>query len=115
MSAGRATASKLITCVLPKGKARAVLAALRSEKGIESAHVNYARGTGRMTHHTFRRSMAQTEKEILQVVVPAERQDEMFVFIFEIAEIGRPHGGLMYQTELTAASAFSLPDIPEEA
>jgi nitrogen regulatory protein PII len=111
----RAEPSKLITCVLPKGSSRPVLGALKDQKGIVSANVNYARGTGRMTHRSFRKSMSQTEKEVLTVVVPADQADELFAFIFEAADIGRPHGGLMYQTELAASSPFELPDVPEEA
>lgn len=114
MSVARAPACKLITCVLHKGRSRPVLVALREEQGIVSANVNFARGTGRMTHRTYHRGMSQTEKEILQVVVPAERADELFAFIHERAEIGRPHGGLMYQTDLSAATTFVLPDLPEE-
>ena len=110
----RTGSSKLITCVLTKGSSRPVLSALK-EQGIVSANVNYARGTGRMTHRSFRKSMSQTEKEILQVVVPAERADELFAFIYETADIGRPHGGLMYQTELADSSLFELPDVAEES
>jgi len=106
--------SKLITCVLPKGRSRALLSALKQAHGIVSANVNFARGTGRMTHRAFRKSMSQTEKDVLSVVVPAERADEVFAFIYETAEIDRPHGGLIYQTELAASSVFSLPDVPEE-
>lgn len=106
--------SKLITCVLPKGRALPVVRALKNECGIVTAHVNYARGTGRITLRAFRKRIPATEKEILQVVVPAERQEELFAFIFERAGLDRPHGGLMFQTDLSAASPFTLPDLPEE-
>lgn len=106
--------AKLITCVLPKGKARAVVKALKDECGIVAANVNYARGTGRMTHRAFRKTMTVSEKEILQVVVPRDREEELFAFIFDRAGIDQPHGGMMYQTDLAAASLFELPDLPEE-
>ena len=106
--------SKMITCVLPKGSSRSVLTALKEQQGIVSANVNYARGTGRMTHRALSKGMSQTEKEILTVVVPSDRADELFSFIYETADIGRPHGGLMYQTDLAASSQFTLPDIAEE-
>jgi len=110
----RADSSKLIACVLPKGKSRAVLDALKRDKGIVSANVNYARGTPRRTRRAFRTTLSYEECEILQVVVPAERQAELFEFIHEQAEIDRPRGGLMVQMELAAASMFRLPDLPEE-
>ena len=115
MSELRTAPSKMITCVLPKGSSRPVLTALKDEQGIVSANVNYARGTGRMTHRAMSKGMSQTEKEILTVVVPTERAEELFAFIYETADIGRPHGGLMYQTDLTVSSVFELPDIAEES
>jgi nitrogen regulatory protein PII len=111
----RAAPSKLITCVLPKGCCRSVLSALKDECGIVSANVNYARGTGRMTHRAFRKSMSQTEKEVMHVVVPSDRADELFAFIYETAGIGQPHGGLIYQTDLAGSSVFELPDIAAES
>lgn len=105
---------KLITCILPKGKALPVLEALRAEQGIISANINNARGTGRITLRAFRTGYSETEKEVLRVVVPEERADELFEFIFDRAEIDRPHGGIMYQTALDIASTFELPDLPEE-
>ena len=110
----RAGPSKLIVCELPKGKSRAVLDALKRDKGIVTANVNYARGTLRRARRMFRRTSYYEEREILQVVVPAERQDELFEFIHEQAEIGRPRGGSILQMDLAVASLFRLPDLPEE-
>ena len=106
--------SKLITCILPKGKGVSVVRALKNEKALFGANVNSARGTGRMTHWTERRKMTETEKDILTVIVPQQREDEIFAYIYEIAGIGEPHGGLMYLTGLSAASAFTLPELPDE-
>ena len=107
--------SKLITCILPKGRGLAVVRALKDEKSLHSANVHNARGTGRMTHRMVRRRRrTETEKDVLTVVVPETSADEIFDFIFDRAGIGEPHGGLMYQTALSAASAFTLPDLPEE-
>ena len=107
--------SKLITCILPKGRGLAVVRALKDEKSLHSANVNSARGTGRMTHRMARRQRrTETEKDVLTAVVPETRQDEIFAFIHEKARIGEPHGGLMYQTALSAASVFALPDLPDE-
>ena len=106
--------SKLITCILPKGKGVSVVRALKDEKALFGAHVNSARGTGRMTHRTVRKQMTETEKDVLTVIVPQEREDEIFAYIYETAGIGKPHGGLMYLTSLSAATVFALPDLPDE-
>jgi nitrogen regulatory protein PII len=107
--------AKLITAILPKGRGIPVVRALKDEKGLAAANVNSARGTGRITHRARRKAITETEKDILTVVVPCDRQDEIFAFIYENAEIGRPHGGLIYQTDLSVATVYSLPDIPDEA
>lgn len=106
--------ARLITCILPKGVALPVLEALKTEKGIVSANINYARGTGRITPRSHREQLSETEKEVLVVVVPRERKEELFDFIREQARIDRPHGGIMYQTVLTTATPFQLPELPEE-
>ena len=105
---------KLITCILPKGKALPVLERLKEEHGIVTANINNARGTGRITHRAFRTGYSETEKDILRVVVPAARADELFEEIYEHAGVGQPHGGIMFQSTLELASVFELPDIADE-
>ncbi len=106
--------SKLITCILPKGAARTIMAALKSRYGIITANMNFARGVGRLTPLAHRGIGEQTEKEILTVVVSEEQADEIFTFIYHEAHINRPHGGLMYIHPLQQSVPFSLPDIPVE-
>ena len=105
---------KLITCILPLGAAPPVARALESEKGIVTANVNNARGVGKLTRSANRRLGDQTEKQVLTIVVPEDRADEIFEFVYHQAQIGRPHGGLMYMCVLGPATPFVLPDLPEE-
>lgn len=105
---------KLIRCILPKGKAIELIKALKDELGIITANYNFARGTGRITHRYYRSSATQTEKEILSVIIDADRAEETFNFIYEKGGIGEPHGGIMYQCALTASTRYVLPDVPEE-
>jgi len=105
---------KLITCILPKGAAAPMLRRLKDEKGIEACDINNARGVGRFTHRRVQRLGDVVEKEILKVVTSAERADEIFEFIFYEADINRPHGGMLFMTQLERASHFELPDLPEE-
>ena len=106
--------SKLITCILPKGTAKAVMVALKSKYGIITANMSLARGIGRFIPHTSRGIGEQTEKEILAVVVPETQADEIFTFIYHDARINRPHGGLMYMHPLRQSLSCTLPDLPEE-
>jgi len=105
---------KLITCVLPPHVAVPLKKALKAEKNIITADVNNARGVGKLTHVAHRKLGDQAEKQILNVVVEAERADEIFAYIYFEAGLDKPHGGLMYQTSLGRASSYTLPDLPEE-
>ncbi|MBI2970285.1 MAG: hypothetical protein HYY36_06040 [Gammaproteobacteria bacterium] len=105
---------KLISCILPRGIALDVLRKLRHEKGIIEASVNTARGMGKLTPLAHRGIGEQTEKDILNVVVPAERSDELLESNYESAHIDRPHGGMIFMHALSGATPFVLPDLPEE-
>ena len=105
---------KLITCILPIGVAHSVVQTLKNEKHIVTANVSNARGLGKLAHHSHRRLGDQSEKQILTVVVPDDRADEIFEFLYHEAQIDRPHGGLVYMSTLERATAFVLPDLPEE-
>ena len=106
---------KLITCILPKGICLDVIKSLKGEKGIITANVNTARGLGKLTPLAYRGVGEQTEKEVLTVAVSGEDADEIFGFIYDEVGIEKPHGGLIYMSNLDCASAYSLPeDLPDE-
>ncbi len=106
---------KLISCILPKGKAMPVMKALKEDRDIVSANIHSARGAGRLTPLNYRGMGETTEKEVLDVVVNASRADEIFEFLYQAAEIDQPHGGLMYMQALLKATPYQLPEIEEEA
>lgn len=105
---------KLITCILPKGLAVPTLRALKLEKGINAGNIVNARGTGKITHHTYRTTLSSTEKEILRVPIAADIADEIFEFIYDKAEINHPHGGIMYMHDLDKTTLYTIPDLPIE-
>ena len=106
---------KLITCILPKGVAQRVAEGLKEVHNIMSMNINNARGTGQITPLAYRGVGEQAEKEILTVVLSAERADELFEYIYHEADINRPHGGMMYMHGLQKATTYTLPEVPEEA
>jgi len=105
---------KVITCILPKGRARRIMQALTKEHGLTAVDVHYARGNGRLTPLRYRGIGETPEKEVLTVAVPTAQADEIFEYIYELAEINRPHGGLMYMYPLLTATRYTLPQVPEE-
>lgn len=106
-------AHKLITCILPKGIALDVEKKLNEVHSILSTNVSSARGVGKITPLAYRGIAGQSEKEILSVEVPAGSADEIFDFIYEEANIDRPHGGIMYMQTLSRTTIYKLPDIVE--
>ncbi|MBK1701071.1 hypothetical protein [Thiococcus pfennigii] len=106
---------KVITCILPKGRGMPVLEVLAREHDLTALDIHYARGVGRITPLRHRGIGETSEKEVLTVTVPASDADALFELIYEIAEINRPHGGLMFMHALQVSTRFRLPDLPEEA
>ena len=103
------TEQKLIQAIIPMGTALPVLKALRDDKGIDAANVNFARGVGRFVRWNERRLGDDEEKEILSIVVPNDRADEIFEWVFHQADLDRPHGGIVYMMPLSHASMFVIP------
>ncbi len=105
---------KLITCILPKGLAFPILEKLKDEKGINRANINSGRGMGKITPLAYRGVGGQGEKDILKVIVSQNQADEIFYYIYEEADINRPHGGIIYMSQLGMSTPYTLPDIPDE-
>lgn len=105
---------KLITCILPKGLALPILKKLKEEKGINRANINSARGMGKITPLAYRGIGEQAEKELLNIVVNQDQADEIFNYIYEEADINRPHGGIIYMSQLSMSTPFILPELPNE-
>ena len=102
---------KLITCILPRGKAVEIVELLRDEKGVDSADVTSGRGSGVAGSVSYG---AWSEVDILTVVVSADQEADTFEFIYDKAEIGQVYGGFMYEVSLAKSTPFALPDIPAQ-
>ena len=103
----------LIACVLPKGRARKLHTALIEQHNIHTGTFHYGRGVGRDSIRD-RGIGEQQEREILEVVVPADRADDIFEFMFFEADMDESHGGMIYMTRLPKSSVMTLPDVPPE-
>lgn len=104
--------SKLITSFLPKGKGLDLVKAVKEETGISTGNVSSHRGTGTSSNSTFGEWV---EVDVFDVVVEAERADEVFNFIYEKAGIGEGQHGFIVQSNLSRATKFSLPELPKES
>lgn len=111
-------ACKLITCVLPDdGTEKKLFRALRDEKHIIRANSVSCLGlTGPAEARTkFGKLPEPTLMRKIDVVVPEDKADELYDYIYDKANIGRPQGGVIWQATLTLTSPFALPqDVPVE-
>jgi len=106
---------KAITCFLPAGRAQGVLERLRKEMAIPSAFAYHARGSGLATRRDKSRP-EYVEREMITALVPAERADEIFRFIFFASGIDQPHAGMVLMTAAPCAEMMCMSDdIPDEA
>ena len=103
---------KLITSFLPKGKGLPLVKLLKEETGLSTGNVSSSRGTGTSGNGEFG---DWVEVDVFDVVVDAERADEIFNFIYEKAGIGEGDHGFMVQRNLSRSTKYSLPDLPQES
>ena len=106
------TNSKLITSFLPRGTGIPIVKLLKQETGICTGNVNNSRGTGSTAGASSFDEWV--EVDVLDVVVNADRADEIFNFIYEKAGIAEGNHGFIIQQSLIQSTKFSLPDLPEE-
>ncbi|EIJ41052.1 hypothetical protein BegalDRAFT_0128 [Beggiatoa alba B18LD] len=100
---------RLITCILPQGEARIVLEKLRAEKGVTTANIYRARGTGSSSLYRTR-FVVELEKDMLTVLVSRRRATEIFNYLYHEAHINQPHSGIIYVERVARATDYFLPE-----
>ena len=105
--------SKLITSFLPHGTGVPIVKLLKQETGICTGNISSSRGTGSSAGASNFDNWV--EVDVLDVVVDADRADEIFSYIYEKAAIREGNHGFIIQQSLVGCTKFSLPDLPEEA
>ena len=106
--------SRLISCVIPKGRGAPLQRALADNKAIHNATLYHGRGVGKNFHGAGRSMGDQQERDILEVIVQQGKCDEIFEYIFFEAQINEPHGGIIYVSKVSKNSCFGLPDVAWE-
>ena len=100
---------RLITCFLPAGDALGVLERLRDELGHHSMAYHHARGVGTGTRSGRRRVVA-AERDVITVLAPADRADELFRFLFHACGLDKPNSGMIYMEKVLRSAGVVPPE-----
>ena len=103
------TDASLITCVVQRGKADAVVDAARGA-GVQGATIYYGRGTGVRERLGILGLTVEAEKEVINIVVANDQLDHIFEKMCLAGAIDTPGMGVIYVTRLDKVATY----VPEE-
>jgi nitrogen regulatory protein PII len=100
----------LITCMIQKGMADAVVTAARIA-GAQGASIHYGRGAGVRERLGLLSITVEAEKEVVQIMVSKQQQEEVFAAMFAAGKLDTPGMGIMFITPLERAAAYIPPAV----
>lgn len=99
----------MITCVVQRGKAEAVVQAAQ-DAGAQGATIHYGSGSGVRERLGLLGLAVDVEKEIITILCGDDQLDRIFEKMYFAAELDLPGGGIIYVTKLDKAATF----VPKE-
>ncbi len=100
----------LITCMIQKGMADAVVTAARVA-GAQGASIHYGRGAGVRERLGLLSITVEAEKEVVQIMVSKQQQEEVFTAMFIAGKLDTPGMGIMFITPLERAATYIPPAV----
>lgn len=99
----------MITCVVQRGKAEAVVQAAQ-DSGAQGATIYYGHGSGIRERLGLLGLAVDVEKEIITILCGDDQLDRIFEKMYFAAELDLPGAGIIYVTKLEKAATF----VPKE-
>ena len=106
------TDAALITCIVQKGAADAIVRASRAA-GAQGATVYYAKGSGVRERLGVLGVAVEVEKEVISIVVAADQVDAITEVMYDAGRLDTPGMGFLYVTPLEMAATYVPPDVLE--
>ena len=102
----------LITCIVQRGVADAIIRAAR-DAGAQGATVPYAKGSGVRERLGILGVAIEVEKEVINIVVAADQVDRIFEKMYLAGKLDTPPMGFIYITPLEKAATYIPPSVVE--
>ena len=96
---------KLITCIVQRGNADAIIQAARAA-GAQGATVHYARGMGVRERLGVLGVAVNVQKEVISVIVSTEQVERVFQKMYVAGNLDTPGAGIMFTTDVEKAATF---------
>lgn len=100
----------LITCIVQRGKADAVVQAAQ-EAGAQGATTWFGYGSGVRERLGILGLAIDVEKEIISTLVAEDQVDRIFERMYFAAELDVPGNGIIYITQLDQAATYIPPEV----
>lgn len=98
--------------MVQKGKGDAIVAAARSV-GAQGASIHHGRGAGVRERLGLLSITVEAEKEVIQIMVSKQQEDEVFAEMFTAGQLDIPGMGIMFVTPLDKAATYISPEVLE--
>lgn len=100
-----------IIVIVERGKANPIVKAA-TEAGARGATIMFGRGSGEQVFSFFRSLQIEPSKEIILIIVPRPKLNEIFEVVAEAAKVREPGKGIAFTVPICNLTGITI-DLPE--